>query len=51
MDEYNDFRQRREELHRYTEAARGFEGRFHPRHVQSIQSMIQSEEKMTQSQG
>jgi hypothetical protein len=37
MDEYiradNDFRQRREELHRYTKVARGFEGRFNPRHV------------------
>jgi hypothetical protein len=37
MDEYiradNDFHQRREELHRYTEAARGFGARFHLRHV------------------
>jgi hypothetical protein len=37
MDEYiranNDFCQRREEIHKYTEAARGFEGRFHPRYV------------------
>jgi hypothetical protein len=34
MDEYIraniDFCQRREDLHRYTEASRGFEGRFHP---------------------
>ena len=37
MDEYiranNDFRQRREEAYRYSEMARGFGGRFHPRHV------------------
>jgi hypothetical protein len=25
----NNFRRRKEEIHRYTEAARGFEGRFH----------------------
>jgi hypothetical protein len=40
MDEYiradNDFRQRREEAYRYSEMARGFRGRFHPRHVRSI---------------
>jgi hypothetical protein len=40
MDEYiradNDFRQRREEAFRYSELARGFGGRFHPRHVRSI---------------
>jgi hypothetical protein len=40
MDEYiradNDFRQRREEAFRYSELARGFGGRFHPRHVKSI---------------
>ena len=37
MDEYiradNDFLQRREEFHRYTEVAKGLGGRFHPRHV------------------
>jgi hypothetical protein len=37
MDEYirtdNDFRERREEIHKYTEAARGFGGKFHPRYV------------------
>jgi hypothetical protein len=32
----NDFRQRREEAFRYSKLARGFEGRFHPRHVRSI---------------
>jgi hypothetical protein len=40
MDEYirpdNDFGQRREEAFRYSELARGFGGRFHPRHVRSI---------------
>ena len=40
MDEYirayNDFRQRREEAYMYSEMARGFGGRFHPRHVRSI---------------
>jgi hypothetical protein len=40
MDEYiradNYFRQRREEAYRYSEMARGFGGRFHPRHVRSI---------------
>jgi hypothetical protein len=40
MDEYiranNNFRQRREEAFRYSELARGFGGRFHPRHVRSI---------------
>jgi hypothetical protein len=47
----NDFRWRREELHRYTEAARGFGRRFHPRHVRSIHNLMQGEEKMAQSQG
>jgi hypothetical protein len=36
MEEYIrvdiDFRQRREEFHRYIEVAKGFIGRFHPRH-------------------
>jgi hypothetical protein len=34
--EDNDFYQRREEAQRYEEMTRGFEGRFHPRHVRSI---------------
>jgi hypothetical protein len=55
MDEYiranNDFHQRRKELHRYTEAARGFGGRFHARHIRSIHNPMQDEEKMVQSQG
>jgi hypothetical protein len=33
MDEYIRSRQRREELYRYTKVARGFKGRFNPRHV------------------
>jgi hypothetical protein len=40
MDEYiradNDFRQRREEGYRYSEMARGFGGRLHPRHIRTI---------------
>ena len=47
----NDFCQRREELHRYTEATRGFGGRFQPRHVQNIQNLMQAEERTAQSQG
>jgi hypothetical protein len=53
MDEYiradNDFRHKREELHRYTKAAKSFEGRFHPTHIQSIHNPMQGEEKMDQS--
>jgi hypothetical protein len=48
---YNDFLQRREEFHRYTEVAMGFGGRFHPRHVQRIHNPSQGEERMTQSHG
>jgi hypothetical protein len=55
MDEYtkvdNDFCQRREELHRYTKATRGFGGRFNPRHVRRIHNPVQGEEKIAQSQG
>jgi hypothetical protein len=55
IDEYiradNDFRQRREEFQRYAKVSRGFEGRFHPRHVRSIHNPSQVEERMTQSQG
>jgi hypothetical protein len=40
MDEYiradNDFRQRREEAYQYSEMARGFGGRIHPKHVRTI---------------
>jgi hypothetical protein len=42
MDEYiradNDFRQRMEEAYRFSEIARGFGGRIHPRHARSIHS-------------
>jgi hypothetical protein len=49
MDEYiradNDFRQRREEAYRFSEMTRGFGGRVHPRHVRSIHSSIQNDDK------
>jgi hypothetical protein len=45
----NDFCQRKEEVQRYAETARGFGGIFHPRYVQSIHNPTQSEEKTTQS--
>jgi hypothetical protein len=54
MDEYiradNDFRQRREEAYRYYEMARGFEGRFHPRHVRSIHNASPSDDRGSQPQ-
>jgi hypothetical protein len=54
MDEYiradNDFRQRREEAYRFSEMTRGFVGRIHPRHVRSIHSSSQSDDKGSQSQ-
>jgi hypothetical protein len=54
MDEYiradNDFRQRREEAYRFSEIARGFEGRFHPRHVRSIHS-TQTDDRGSHSRG
>jgi hypothetical protein len=54
MDEYiradNDFRQRREEAYRFLEMTRGFEGRVHPRHVRSIHSSIQNDDKGSQLQ-
>jgi hypothetical protein len=53
MDEYiragNDFRQRREEAYRFSEIARGFGGRFHPRHVRSIHS-TQNDDRGSQQQ-
>jgi hypothetical protein len=53
MDEYiradNDFRQRREEAYRFSEIARGFRGRFHPRHVRSIHS-TQNDDRGNQQQ-
>jgi hypothetical protein len=49
MDEYiqadNDFRQRREEAYKFSEMTRGLGGRIHPRHVRSIHSSNQSDDK------
>jgi hypothetical protein len=54
MDEYiradNDFRQRREEAYRFSKMTRGFGGRIHPRHVRSIHSSSQSDDKGSQFQ-
>jgi hypothetical protein len=54
MDEYiradNDFWQRREEAYRYSEMARGFGGRSHPRHVRSIHNVSPSDERGSQPQ-
>jgi hypothetical protein len=54
MDEYiradNDFRQRREEAYRFSEMNRGFGGRIHPRHVRSIHSSSQNDDKGSQLQ-
>jgi hypothetical protein len=55
MDEYiradNDFRQRREESYRFSEMTRGFGGRIHPRHVRSIHSSSQNDEKEASFRG
>jgi hypothetical protein len=52
MDEYiwadNDFRQRRMEAYRFSEMTRGFGGRIHPRHVWSIHSSSQNDDKGSQ---
>jgi hypothetical protein len=54
MDEYiqtdNDFRQRREEAYIFFEMTRDFGGRIHPRHVRSIHSSSQSDDKASQLQ-
>jgi hypothetical protein len=54
MDEYiradNDFCQRREEAYRFSEMTRGFGGRIHPRHVRSIHSSSQNDNKGSQPQ-
>jgi hypothetical protein len=54
MDEYiwadNDFRQRREEAYRFSEMTRGFGGRIHARHVRSIHSSSQNDNKGSQLQ-
>jgi hypothetical protein len=53
MDEYiradNDFRQRREEAYRFFEMTRGFGGRIHPRHVRSVHSSSQNDDKGSHS--
>jgi hypothetical protein len=54
MDEYiradNDFHQRREEAYRFSEMTRGFGGRIHLRHVRSIHSSSQNDDKGSQLQ-
>jgi hypothetical protein len=54
MDDYiqadNDFRQRREEAYRFSEMTRGFGGRIHPRHVRSIHSSSQNDDRGSQLQ-
>jgi hypothetical protein len=54
MDEYiradNDFQHRREEAYRYSEMARGFGGRFHPRHDRSIHNASSSNDTGNQTQ-
>jgi hypothetical protein len=54
MDEYiradNDFRQRREEAYRFSEMTMGFGGRIHSRHVRSIHSSSQNDDKGSQPQ-
>jgi hypothetical protein len=54
VDEYiradNDFPQRRDEAYRFSEMTRGFGGRIHPRHVRSIHSSSQNDDKGSQLQ-
>jgi hypothetical protein len=54
MDEYirvdNEFWQRREEAYRYSEMAKGFGGRFHPRHVRSIHNASSSDDRGNHTQ-
>jgi hypothetical protein len=54
MDEYiradNDFCQRREEAYRISEMTWGFGGRIHPRHVRSVHSSSQNDDKGRQLQ-
>jgi hypothetical protein len=54
MDQYikadNDFRQRREEAYKYSEMARGFGERFHPRHIKSIHNASLSDYRGNQTQ-
>jgi hypothetical protein len=46
----NDFRQRRKEAYRFSKMTRGFGGRIHPRHVRSIHSSSQNDDKGSQLQ-
>jgi hypothetical protein len=54
MDEYiradNDFRQRREEAYIFSKMTKGFGGQIHPRHVRSIHSSSQNNDKGSQPQ-
>jgi hypothetical protein len=54
MDEYiradNYFRQRRKEAYRFSEMARGFGGRIHPRHIRSIHNANPSDDRGSQPQ-
>jgi hypothetical protein len=54
MDKYiradNNFRQRREEAYMFSEMARGFGGRIHPRHVRSIHNSNPSDDRVIQPQ-
>jgi hypothetical protein len=54
MDEYiqadHDFRQRREEAYMFSEMARGFGGRIHPRHVRSIHNSNPTDDRGSQPQ-
>jgi hypothetical protein len=54
MDEYmravNDFRQRREEVYRFSEMTRGFGGRLHPRHVRSIHNSNINDDRASNAQ-
>jgi hypothetical protein len=55
LDEYiqadNDFHQRREEAYRFSKTTRGFGGRIHLRHVRSIHSSYQNDDKGGQFRG
>jgi hypothetical protein len=54
MDEYIradiDVRQRREEAYMFSEMARGFGGRIHPRHIKSIHNYSPSDDRGSQPQ-
>jgi hypothetical protein len=54
MDEYiranNDFCQRREEAYRFSEMTRGFGGRLHLRHVQSIHNSNTNDDRANNAQ-